>query len=110
MNRFPCGWWILPSCLLGLVLWFGIVGLVLADSFTIQWTEPTTREDGTVLTQDDIFIYGLYIDGSLVNHEYPGTTSKVIDVDITSPHIITMRTFDNNMRYSVMSRTLSALE
>ena len=97
MNRFPCGWWILPSCLLGLVLWFGIVGLVLADQFTIQWTEPTTREDGTYLPPEQIFAYAIYLDEVYIGFAFPGRTSTIINVDPSTQHIVTMRTGDTEV-------------
>jgi len=96
MNRFP-------SCILGAVLWFGIVGLVLAEQYTIQWEEPTTREDGTYLPPDHILAYGIYVDGDYITYALSGETSAVLDVDISSPHIATVITISSDFQRSVPS-------
>jgi len=106
MNRFPCGWWIAPSCILGAVMWFGIVGFVLAEPYTLQWTEPTEREDGTDLPLDQILAYAIYVDGIYTTYAWPGETNAILDIDMSSPHIITMKTADTDYNLSAPSNSV----
>jgi hypothetical protein len=82
------------------VLWLGLVGLVLAEPYTLQWTEPTTREDGTYLPQEQIYAYGILVDDIYATFSWPRQTSAVIEIDTSEPHIITMVTLDSSYNLS----------
>jgi len=98
MNRFP-------SCILGAVLWFGIVGLVLADQYTLQWEKPTTREDGSALAPSEILGYGVSIDGTdlYFTREEGITINLAWTIYAEGTHSLTVVTIDENLLLSVPS-------
>jgi len=84
-------------------MWFGLIGLVLAEPYFLQWEEPTQREDGTPLPLEQILAYWIFLDGSYLTFAWGGETSKVIEVDTSGPHIVTMKTLDANIKISAPS-------
>lgn len=94
-NKHPCGLraMLVPMTIM-VVLWLGLVGIILAEPYTVQWTEPTTREDGTYLPPEQIAFYHIFVSGSPAELVYPGNTSIVLDIDTSSPQIVTMKTYD----------------
>lgn len=93
--------------LIGLILWLGIVGLVLAE--TIRWTPPTERENGTALSLAEIYGYLIYIDGLPILFVFgdEGTVSLAgTRYDDGQPHIATVQTVDTGYRISMDSNTV----
>jgi len=101
MNRFPCDWWLLPSCILGLVL-YGVAFNAWAYSFQITWDAPTTREDGTELLLAEIDHYDLYADGELLAAVPGGDSTTQADLS-PGQHCFAMKTVDTDGRESVFS-------
>jgi len=106
MNRFPCGWWIMPACILGVVMWLGIVGLVLAEQYTINWDDPVARADGTTLPLSEIDVYELYFmvaDEWLYLRDKPGGSNRMTVTLGAGPYKFALKTVDTDGRLSVMS-------
>jgi len=98
----------MTKCLIGIILWFGIVGLVLAE--TIRWTPPTERENGTALSLAEIYGYLIYIDGNPLTIGYgeEATISLAGTVyDDGQPHIVTLKTVDTGWRISGDSNSVT---
>jgi len=103
MNRFTCGWWILPSCILGVVLWFGIIGLVMADTMPVSWTPPTERSDGSALTPPEIANYRVFDNDVALPDLVPGDATSVTLTLPPGDHRIYLTTIDTFGRESVPS-------
>ena len=94
--------------LIGLILWLGIVGIVLAE--TLRWTPPVDRENGTALPPTDIYGYLIYIDGNPLTIGYgeEATISLAGTIyDDGQSHIVTLKTVDTGWRISGDSNSVT---
>jgi len=106
MNRFPCGWSLIPACVVGLLLWFGIIWPALAETVQLGWNMPTTREDGTPITPGEVASYTAYINDVESVADIPGADTLLIIALQSGDQILTMTTIDIDGRESMPSNAV----
>lgn len=79
-----------------------------ADTFTIQWTPPTARTDGTPITEAEFSKYTFYCDGSpLVDLAViPGVWEADVIIDPQGSYRCALTVSDLQGRESVLSNEL----
>lgn len=78
---------------------------LVANAYTLHWTEPTTRADGTALYPEEIVGYLIYVDGRQYTIAFQGDVSKELDLD-ENEHTIQMQTLDSGQRFSDLSEVV----
>lgn len=79
---------------------------VFADQVNGQFTPPTEREDGTTLTQAEINLYNLYVDGVATQVIAANQTAFTIDL-VPGTYALNITTVDIDGRESVFSNTVT---